>query len=105
MPVDSNGQFFEGGRPIQVGGGIPVRAQRGAIGERWWSRRFVDILEGVCPPGRLARGRSYARKGQVMDFAVTPGRVIARVQGSRETPYRVAIGVAAFDDAAWARIE
>jgi hypothetical protein len=92
MPVDPHGRFFSGARPIQVDGGIAVRAKRGKIGEQWWSRRFVDILEQICDGGRLARGRSYARKGQVMDFELTRGRVAARVQGSRETPYTVTIG-------------
>jgi uncharacterized Zn finger protein len=105
MPVDPNGRFFEGGKPIQVDGGIAVRAKRGKIGEQWWSRRFVDILERICDGGRLARGRSYARKGQVMNFAMAPGRVTARVQGSRDKPYAVTIGVDAYDDADWARIE
>jgi len=105
MPVDPSGRFFDGGKPIQVDGGIAVRAKRGKIGEQWWSRRFVDILERICPEGRLARGRSYARKGQVLDFELRPGRVTARVQGSRPTPYRVTIGVEAYDDADWARIE
>ena len=55
--------FFESGRPIEVDGGLAVRSKRGKIGEQWWSRRFVDVLEEVCDPGRLARGRTYARKG------------------------------------------
>jgi uncharacterized Zn finger protein len=105
MPVDPSGRFFEGAKPIQVDGGIAVRAKRGKIGEQWWSRRFVDILEQICDGGRLARGRSYARKGQVMDFEVAPGRVRARVQGSRTDPYRVTVTIAAYDDADWARIE
>jgi uncharacterized Zn finger protein len=101
MPVDREGRFFEGGRPIAVDGGIAVRAKRGKIGERWWSRRFVDVLERVCDGGRLARGRAYARKGQVMDFHLSAGRVTARVQGSRPQPYAVKIGIAAFDEAQW----
>src|SRR3954451_5188532 len=105
MPVDREGRFFEGGRPIQVDGGIAVRAKRGKIGEQWWSRRFVDILEGICDGGRLARGRSYARKGQVIDFELTPGRVSGRVQGSRTEPYHVTITISAYGDADWARIE
>src|SRR4051812_39313012 len=101
MPVDPNGRFFEGAKPIEVEGGIAVRAKRGKIGERWWARRFVDVLEGVCDGGGLARGRAYARKGQVMDFELGPGRVTARVQGSRPQPYRVTITIAAFDEAQW----
>lgn len=104
MPIDSEGRFFTTSKPIEVDGGIAVRSQRGKIGERWWSRRFVDILEQICHPGRLARGRAYARKGQVMDFAVAPGRVTARVQGSRPAPYKVTVSIPAFDKLAWATI-
>src|SRR3954447_25254633 len=105
MPVDPEGRFFEGGKPIQVDGGIAVRAKRGKIGSEWWSRRFVDILEQICDGGRLARGRAYARKGQVMSFEIGPGAVTAQVQGSRETPYAVTVGVEAYDDADWTRIQ
>jgi uncharacterized Zn finger protein len=101
MPFDRDGRFYEGARPIEVDGGLAVRSQRGKIGERWWSRRFVDWLEGVCQPGRLARGRAYARKGQVMDFALRPGHATARVQGSRPTPYQVDIRIPAYDEEQW----
>jgi uncharacterized Zn finger protein len=104
MPVDPFGRFFDGAKPIRVDGGIAVRAKRGSIGEQWWSRRFVDILEGICDVGRLTRGRAYARKGQVIDFELTPGRVAGRVQGSRPTPYRVTTTIDAYGDDAWADI-
>jgi uncharacterized Zn finger protein len=104
MPVDREGRFFEGGRPIEVEGGIAVRAKRGKIGDSWWSRRFVDVLEQICDGGRLARGRSYARKGQVMDFALSAGRVTGRVQGSRPQPYEVTIDIAAFDNPQWTEL-
>ncbi|MEV6305091.1 SWIM zinc finger family protein [Actinoplanes sp. NPDC051861] len=98
------GRFFEPSRPIEVDGGLAVRSKRGKIGEQWWSRRFVDVLEEVCDAGRLARGRNYARKGQVMDFALKPGRVTARVQGSRPQPYSVTITISHFDEAQWTEI-
>jgi uncharacterized Zn finger protein len=101
MPFDRKGEFFEAGRPIEVDGGIAVRAKRGKIGEQWWSRRFVDVLERVCDGGRLARGRAYARKGQVMDFSLAPGLVTARVQGSRPRPYEVEVAIASFAESQW----
>ncbi|HET9971276.1 MAG TPA: hypothetical protein VFQ68_23775, partial [Streptosporangiaceae bacterium] len=55
-------------RPIRVDGGIRARSKRGAIGEQWWSRRFIEVLESYGMSSRLARGRSYARAGQVLDF-------------------------------------
>jgi uncharacterized Zn finger protein len=104
MPIDPDGRFFESGRPIHVDGGIAVRAKRGRIGEQWWSRRFVDVLEQICDGGRLARGRAYARKGQVIDFTLRPGTVTGRVQGSRPQPYEVTIGLEAFDEAQWTSV-
>ena len=104
MPFDRGGSFYEAARPIRVDGGIAVRAKRGRIGEQWWSRRFVDVLEQICDGGRLARGRAYARKGQVVDFTLEPGRVTGRVQGSRPRPYEVTIGITAFDEAQWTTV-
>ncbi|HET6483446.1 MAG TPA: SWIM zinc finger family protein [Actinoplanes sp.] len=104
MPIDPDGRFFEASRPIEVEGGIAVRAKRGKIGDSWWSRRFVDVLEQICDGGRLARGRAYARKGQVMDFALSAGRVTGRVQGSRPQPYEVTIEIAAFDETRWTEL-
>jgi uncharacterized Zn finger protein len=81
--------------------GIKARSQRGGIGETWWSRRFVSILESFDMGARLTRGRSYARTGQVMDLQVRAGLVSAKVQGSRTTPYKVAIRLPAFSESDW----
>ena len=104
MPVDPKGRWFDNTGPIRVDGGIAVRAKRGKIGEQWWSRKFVDILERTCDPGRLARGRAYARKGQVIGFELTPGRVTGQVQGSRPQPYQVTIAIPAYDGTQWTQI-
>lgn len=94
--------YFE---PPRRADGIRARRARGSIGERWWSRRFVDVLESFADGGRLSRGRSYARRGQVLDLTVEAGEVTARVQGSEERPYRVAIGIEATDEESWEIIE
>ena len=91
-------------RPIRVDGGIKARSKRGAIGEQWWSRRFIGVLESYGMSGRLARGRSYARAGQVLDFELSQGKVTARVQGSRARPYQVRIGVLPLTTAQWRRV-
>jgi uncharacterized Zn finger protein len=92
-------------RPIRVEGGIKARSKRGAIGEQWWSRRFIGVLESYGMSGRLARGRSYARAGQVLDFELSQGKVTARVQGSRPRPYQVRIGVLPLTTAQWQRVQ
>ena len=93
------------GRPIPVDGGIKARSKRGSIGEQWWSRRFIAVLESYGMSGRLQRGRSYARKGQVLEFELRQGRVTARVQGSRPQPYKVSIGVLPLTTRQWREVE
>jgi uncharacterized Zn finger protein len=91
--------------PRRVDGGIRARSQRGEIGESWWSRRFIEILESHEYGARLRRGRSYARSGQVLELEVTAGMVLARVQGSRPRPYRVELAVKTLSDRDWERAE
>jgi uncharacterized Zn finger protein len=96
---------FSPGRPRAVEDGLKARSTRGDIGSSWWSRRFLDVLESFAVGGRLARGKAYARKGQVISLEIGVGRVQARVQGSRPEPYEVSIDFAPLDEAAWERVE
>jgi uncharacterized Zn finger protein len=91
--------------PIAVEGGIKAQSQRGAIGAQWWSRRFIAVLESYGMSGRLQRGRSYARRGQVLELTLGTGRVSARVQGSRPQPYAVTITVLPLTVAQWRKVE
>lgn len=86
-------------------GGIRARSQRGDIGESWWSKRFIAVLQSLTDPGRLGRGRSYARSGQVMELRIASGEMTAAVQGSRPLPYEVSIRIPQFTEAEWARAE
>jgi uncharacterized Zn finger protein len=54
--------------------------------------------------GRLSRGRSYARAGQIVSLDIDVGGATARVQGSRPQPYQVRVGVPAFGKAEWAAV-
>lgn len=97
--------FYEQARPLEADGGIPARSRRGAIGETWWSRRFIELLESFGGGSRLKRGRSYARSGQVCELEVEAGIVLAEVQGSRHTPYRVRIRTKVLSEPQWRRAE
>jgi len=90
--------------PREAKGGIKARTKRGAFGTSWWARRWVSVLEGFRIGARLGRGRSYARTGQVLAIEVNKGGVSARVQGSRATPYSVAIRVKRLSAAEWKRV-
>jgi uncharacterized Zn finger protein len=93
------------GGPVRVEGGVQARSRRGAIGEQWWSRRFIDVLESFGMTGRLARGRNYARRGQVLGFEISCGDVTAQVQGSRPNPYKVRIRVTPLTKPQWRKVE
>ena len=101
MPGRQGWEDWPPAKPIRVEGGIRARSKRGAIGEQWWSQRFISVLESFGLSGRLARGRSYARAGQVLDFRLSQGKVTAQVQGSRPRPYQVRIGVLPLTTAQW----
>lgn len=91
--------------PLPAQGGIAARSRDGTIGESWWSERFIDLLESFGLGSRLERGRAYARAGQVTELDVEPGIVMAKVQGSRYTPYRVRIRLKVFSEYQWRRAE
>lgn len=98
--------FWDGytaSKPIKVEGGIKAKSKRGGIGDTWWSKRWVSVLESFGWSNRLERGRRYARGGQVLDFKLTPGKVTARVQGSVSKPYSVIIEIKPLTGEAWTK--
>lgn len=97
-------EFFPRSRPRQARGGIKAQSQRGAIGQTWWARRWIEVLESFEIGGRLSRGRSYARQGQVLSIDVTAGKVKARVQGSQPRPYSVTMQIKALSSADWKKV-
>ncbi len=96
--------YFPPSTPRRVEGGLKTRNERGAIGETWWSRRWLSVLESFDLGTRLTRGRSYARQGQVLSILVEPGIVKAKVQGSQARPYNVAIKLKAFSAMQWDKV-
>jgi len=97
--------FYPASRPRKVSGGIKARSKRGPIGEQWWSRRFIDVLESLGLSTRLSRGRNYARSGQVLSLGIGTGHVTAKVQGSRIKPYSVKLTVDPLTTRQWRRVE
>jgi uncharacterized Zn finger protein len=53
---------------------------------------------------RLGRGRSYARRGQVMSIEVQEGLVTAKVQGSQRTPYKIKIALKPLSQNDWNKV-
>ncbi|MDB4938382.1 MAG: hypothetical protein JWP87_5354 [Labilithrix sp.] len=72
-------------------------------GTTWWGRRWIEALEKISPDyaSRLGRGKTYARTGRAHDLVVKPGKVTAKVTGSRTEPYVITIEMRPLDDATW----
>jgi uncharacterized Zn finger protein len=96
---------FETARPLPAAQGIVARNGGGEPGGAWWSRRFLAVLESFGVGSRLERGQRYARGGQVTELEVEPGIVLAKVQGTRYTPYRVRIRAKLLSEHQWRRAE
>ena len=96
-----SGYYFPPSKPLKAKGGIRAHSKRGTFAKNWWAKRWIGAMEWLMDSGRLQRGRRYARQGQVLSVEEAAGGVVARVQGSQETPYEVSIQVKPFSDAQW----
>ncbi len=82
------------------------------FGRTWWGQRFIAALEKFTDPGRLGRGRSYARSGRILEHTLADGRVTARVRGSinpyfgvyKEPIYRTSVALAPIARAEWSGV-
>ena len=64
---------FKPSKPRAARGGIKAQLKQGKFGESWWAKRWIGVLESFNIGSRLARGRSYARSGQVLEIQVEKG--------------------------------
>lgn len=91
-------------KPKEANDGIKAHSQRGSFAKSWWAQRWIAALERLMDSGRLTRGRSYARKGQVLSIEETKDGIKARVQGSRRSPYEIEIRIAQLSDGQWEKV-
>lgn len=101
MPYD---YYFRPAKPQKAKDGIKARSQRGVFAKSWWAQRWITALERLMDSGRLTRGRSYARRGQVLSIEEVRGGVEAHVQGSRPKPYKISIQITPLTDAQWEKV-
>ncbi len=102
---DDPWQRYPASVPLPAEGGLATSKKRGAMAATWWSERFTTVLESYGLGARMQRGRRYARAGQVLSLDVRTTVVAAQVQGSRRTPYRVAVALREPSAAQWRKIE
>jgi uncharacterized Zn finger protein len=97
-------EFFPRSTPRAAKGGIKAQTKRGQFGATWWAKRWIEVLESFDIGARLSRGRSYARRGQVLSIDISKGKVKAKVQGSRPKPYDIVIEVKVLSDKEWDKL-
>ncbi|MFZ1397601.1 MAG: hypothetical protein WAS33_11910 [Candidatus Promineifilaceae bacterium] len=95
---------FKPTKPIETDKGIKAKSKRGDFVKNWWASRWLAAMEQVMDRGRLQRGRSYARKGQVLSLEEGKGKITAKVQGSRRTPYKVTIELTPLSEKDWNKV-
>ena len=84
----------------------PIRIKGNLMARSFWGRRWCAHLESFSDyANRLPRGRTYARRGSILDLEIRPGHVKAKVSGSRSRPYAVTVRVEPLPDAAWQAIK
>ncbi len=72
----------------------PVILTGRTIAKSWWGKAWCENLERYADyESRLPRGQRYVRSGAVVDLQIHKGKILARVQGSRKTPYKVEIRI------------
>jgi len=102
MPYDD--YYFKPSKPKEARDGIKAHSQRGAFAKNWWAQRWIAALERLVDSGRLSRGRSYARKGQVLSIEESKDGIAAKVQGSQRTPYKIRIRIAPLSASQWEQV-
>lgn len=72
----------------------PVSVQGRTIVKSWWGQAWCENLERYADyESRLDMGKRYIRTGAVIDLKIQKGKILARVQGTRKTPYKVEIRI------------
>lgn len=86
---DSMSRQHKKGQKLQ-----PVVIAGRDIAKSWWGNAWCQNLESYADyASRLERGKRYVRTGTVVDLQIRKGKISARVQGRRKTPYKTEIRI------------
>ena len=84
----------------------------GEFSRTWWGQKFITAIESFTDSARLGRGRSYARGGKILEFAVNKGKIEATIRGSvnpyfgvyTEPRYHTVVKIKAIAKKDWSKI-
>lgn len=66
------------------------------FGNTWWGNYWLRSLTHIDYANRIPRGASYARAGYVVDIKINKNVILAKVRGSRPSPYKEKITIPIF---------
>lgn len=70
---------------------------RKSFGNTWWGQQWLNALNNIDYSNRLPRGRRYANNGSVREISIKENRIVAKVQGTRPSPYRINLKIPLFN--------
>lgn len=83
----------------------PVILEGRTLAKSWWGKAWNLNLESYADyRNRIDRGKSYLRCNAVLDLRISPGTVVAKVQGSRAKPYDTVIRIDTLGTIKWREI-
>jgi uncharacterized Zn finger protein len=85
-------------------GGASHSVGSGTHAESWWGSRWVRALAQLLNARILARGRTYAGSGRLLDLDIGIGVVLAQAQWDDGTVCQLRIELQTFDDDIWERV-
>lgn len=85
-------------------GEAPRGVGSGTHAESWWGSRWVRALSQLLNPRLLARGRTYAGGGRLVNLEMGVGVVLAQAQGDDGTVCHPRVELQTFDDDTWERV-
>lgn len=83
----------------------PIIIEGRTLAKSWWGKAWNLNLESYADySNRINRGKSYVRNNAVLDLKIKKGKVEAKVQGTRMTPYDVNVTIDILGDNRWQEI-
>jgi len=80
---------------LDLRGGIRSRLTTGSgdtSNLNWWGRRWIEIIQPIVDHAHYTRGKSCAKKGNVLSLDIRPGLVSALVESNKQAPHIVRFG-------------
>jgi len=86
------------------GNGVAHPSGSFAHAESWWGGRWVRALAQLLNTHLLARGRTYAGSGRLLDLDFGVGVVTAQAQADDGSVCQLRVELQTFDDDTWRRV-